>query len=332
MKNLALAGIVLTQFALGMAIPGAAAQSLPPPHFHHLMLNSTDPDAAIAFYIKEFPSTSRTDWEGMPALASPSHVMIVFHKVDKAPLADPNITAYWHFGWNAADSRKSLETFRAQNLLVAFYTDDQGNFVGISSDTYPYPPGVPGRTKAQLAEAAAQGLKPSTVSGNGYIYGPDGAIVEFTGNAPERFDHVHMWQDDPICAQLWYETHLEAKPRRGAAPATPVTEENCKVARGVEPSWPSLSKEGTYRFPTGGVSFDDVAMNWYMNQTDKPLAPTEGHLMDHVSLSVSDLDAWTAKLKSEGVTFLRARYQIGDTRAVMIEGPSREAIELIEMK
>src|ERR1700722_17311180 len=108
MKNLALAGIVLTQFALGMAIPGAAAQSLPPPHFHHLMLNSTDPDAAIAFYIKEFPSTSRTDWEGMPAMASPSHVMIVFHKVDKAPLADPNVTAYWHFGWNAADSRKSL--------------------------------------------------------------------------------------------------------------------------------------------------------------------------------------------------------------------------------
>jgi catechol 2,3-dioxygenase-like lactoylglutathione lyase family enzyme len=332
MKKHVLAGIVLTQFALAMAVTGATAQSLTPPHFHHLTLNATDPDAAIAFYIKEFPSTSRTDWEGMPALASPSHVMIVFRKVDKAPGADPNITAYWHFGWNVADSRKSLETFRAQNLLVPFYTDDQGNFVGISSDTYPYPPGVPGRTKAQLADAAAQALKPSGVSGNGYIHGPDGAIVEFTGNAPERFDHVHMWQDDPICAQLWYEIHLEAKPRRGPAPATPVTEGNCKVARGADQSWPSLSKEGTYRFPTGGVSFDDVAMNWYMNQTDKPLAPTEGHLMDHVSLSVSDLDAWTAKLKSEGVTFLRPRYQIGDTSAVMIEGPSREAIELVEVK
>ncbi|HWY61399.1 MAG TPA: VOC family protein [Rhizomicrobium sp.] len=329
MKKSAIFAIAMTLATSDRAV---AQPVLPPPHFHHLVLNSTDPDAAIAFYIKEFPSTSQVMWEGMKALASPTHVMIVFNKVARPPDADPNGTAYWHFGWNVANSRASLETFRDQNLLVPFYTDDQGNFVGISSDTYPYPPGVPGRTKAQLADAVTQGLKPSGVSGNGYIHGPDGAIIEFTGNAAERFDHVHMWQDDPLCAQLWYQTHLEAAPRRGPAPATPVTEANCKVARGAEPSWPSLNKEGTYRFPTGGVSFDDVAMNWYMNQTEKPLAPTRGHLMDHVSLSVGDLDAWIAKLKSEGVTFLRQRYTIGDTSAVMIEGPSHEAIELIEVK
>jgi catechol 2,3-dioxygenase-like lactoylglutathione lyase family enzyme len=321
----------------GAAAQPAPAPSLAPPHFHHLVLNSTDPDAAIAFYVKEFPSTSKTIWEGMPALASPTHVLIVFNKVARAPDANPEVTAYWHFGWNVTDSRKSLETFRAQNLLVPFYTDDQGDFVGISSDTYPYPPGVPGRTKAQIADAVAQGLKPSGVAGNGYIHGPDGAIIEFTGNAPaERVDHIHMWEDNPLCAQLWYQTHLEAKPRRGPQPATPVTEDNCKVARGPDRSWPSLDKEGTYRFPTGGVVFDDVAMNWYMNQTDdplgKPLLPTQGRLMDHVSLSVDDLDAWAAKLKAEGVTFLRQPYAVGDTRAFMIEGPSREAIELVEIK
>jgi catechol 2,3-dioxygenase-like lactoylglutathione lyase family enzyme len=314
-----------------LPLSGAVGQTaLPPPQFHHLALNSTDPDAAIAFYQKEFPSTARTGWEGMPALISPTHAMIVFQKVAAPPLADPDNTAYWHFGWTVADSRKSLEVFRAQNLLVPFYTDGEGDYVGISSDTYPYPPGVPGRTSAQIAEAKVQQLEPSRVSGNGYIFGPDLAIVEFTGNAPERFDHVHMWQDDPLCAQLWYVSHLEAVPRRGPAPSAPVTEENCKTARGADPSWPSLDRKGTYRFPTGGVRFDDVAMNWYMNQTDRPLAPTLGHLMDHVSLSVSDLDAWIAKLKREGVVFLRQPYRIGATRAVMIEGPSREAIELIE--
>jgi len=324
---------LLAGLLAALSCANAAAQTaLPAPHFHHLALNSTDPDAAIAFYVKEFPSTSRTTWEGMPALASPTHMMIVFNKVASPPPADPDGTAYWHFGWNVADSRVSLETFRAQNLLVPFYTDDQGDFVGISSDTYPYPPGVPGRTKAQIAEAVAQGLKPRGVSGNGYIFAPDHAIVEFTGNAPERFDHVHMWQDDPLCAQLWYQTHLEATPRRGPAPATPITQENCKVARIPDPSWPSLDRQGTYRAPTGGVSFDDVAMNWYPNQTGAPLAPTTGHLMDHVSLSVADLDAWAAKLKSENVTFLRQPYRIGDTRALMIEGPSREAIELVEIK
>lgn len=327
-QKIALAAVLVSLLCAGAQ---AQTQALPPPHFHHLALNSTDPQAAVAFYQKQFPSTARTAWEGMPALASPSHVLIVFQKVARAPDADPMATAYWHFGWAVTDSRHSLEVFRGENLLVPFYTDDAGDFVGISSDTFPYPPGVPGRTKAQIADAIAQGLKPTGVGGNGYINGPDGAVVEFTGNAPaERFDHIHMWQDDPLCAQLWYQTHLEAKPRRG--PALTMTDADCKVARGADRSWPSLVKEGTYRTPTGGVSFDDVAMNWYMNQGDAPLKPTQGRLMDHVSLSVSDLDDWVAKLKSEGVTFLKPPYRIGGTRAVMIEGPSREAIELIEEK
>lgn len=312
----------------------AEVAPLAAPKFHHLKLNSVDPDAAIAFYLKEFPSTSKAVWEGMPALASPNNVLIVFKKITSAPDSDPNVTAYWHFGWSVTNSRKSLTIFRAQNLLAPFYTDDQGNFVGISSDTYPYPPGVPGRTRAQVAEAKAQNLQPTHVAGNGYILGPDRAIIEFTGNAPaERFDHVHIWQDDPVCAQIWYEKHLNASPRRRNVDATPPPPEaNCKLARGPEPSWPSLTKQGTFRSPAGGVSFGDVAMNWYPNQGDQPLASSRGHLIDHVGLSVPDLDAWIDKLKSEGVTFLRQPYKIRDIRAVMIEGPSHEAIELIEVK
>jgi hypothetical protein len=32
---------------------------LPTPGFHHLHLNSIDPDAAIAFYTRQFPSTTK---------------------------------------------------------------------------------------------------------------------------------------------------------------------------------------------------------------------------------------------------------------------------------
>ena len=67
-------------------------------------------------------------------------------------------------------------------------------------------------------------------------------------------------------------------------------------------------------------------------QGDQPLVSTRGHVSDHVALSVTDLDAWIAKLRSEGVTFLEEPYALGDTRAVMIEGPSREALELVEVK
>ena len=37
------------------------------------------------------------------------------------------------------------------------------------------------------------------------------------------------------------------------------------------------------------------------------------------------------KLRAGGVTFLQQPYAVGEHRAVMIEGPSREAIELVEV-
>ena len=39
-----------------------------------------------------------------------------------------------------------------------------------------------------------------------------------------------------------------------------------------------------------------------------------------------------AKLRAEGVTFLEPPYALGGHRAVLIEGPSREAIELVEIR
>ncbi len=75
-----------------------------------------------------------------------------------------------------------------------------------------------------------------------------------------------------------------------------------------------------------------MSLFWYMNQSGAPAVSTRGHLMDHIALSVADLDAWIAKLRAEKVTFLEQPYTIGGLRAVMIEGPSKEAIELIEVK
>ena len=72
-------------------------------------------------------------------------------------------------------------------------------------------------------------------------------------------------------------------------------------------------------------------LTWYPNQGEKPLVSPRGQLQDHIGLSVADLDAWIDKLRGEGVTILGGAYRLGDTRAVMIEGPSREAIALVEV-
>ena len=48
------------------------------PGFHHLHLNSIDPDRAIDFYTRQFPSTSKGSWGGIPALKSPDDVLVLF--------------------------------------------------------------------------------------------------------------------------------------------------------------------------------------------------------------------------------------------------------------
>ncbi|MGZ8230703.1 MAG: VOC family protein [Burkholderiales bacterium] len=86
-----------------------------------------------------------------------------------------------------------------------------------------------------------------------------------------------------------------------------------------------------YRSPRAAVMFGDVALMWYPKQDERTLASTRGHLVDHIGLGVTHLDAWVSKLRSEDERILEGPYALGDTRAVMIEGPSREALELVEL-
>ena len=303
------------------------------PRFHHLHLNSVDPDAAIDFYRRLFPTSVTTRWAGRPALGAPNDVLVVFDRVAAPPPTTPQ-TAIWHFGWHVPDTRRALEAYQGQAAaaLLPLYTGDGGSVL-ISSETWPGTGGVLGRTKAQITEAKASGVQPTRSGGFGYMRGPDDALVEYAGNHPaERFNHVHFFHEDPFCAQLWYQRHLDATVPAGRAPREPVTETTCPVPRGADRTFPALDRDGMFRTPVAAVAFGDVAFPSYMRQGDQALVSTRGHLYDHIGLGVDDLDAWVAKLRGDGVTFLEEPYRLDDTRAVMIEGPSREAIELVEVR
>ena len=325
MKRLILAAV------LGVMLASwGQTQNLPTPGFHHLHLNSTNPDAAIDFYTKQFPSTMKANLAGFPALKA-GKVYVLFTKVNAPAPTEPQ-TAIWHFGWHVTDVRENFTTYqqRKEVRLLPLYASEEGDSVFVSSDALPGTGGVLGLTKAQIAEAKAKGVKPAGGAGFAYLQGPDGAIIEYQGNMPaERFNHVHMYQEDPFCAELWYRKHLNAPP--DVAGRAPHTEADCKVARG-ERTWPALEMEGTIRVPRAGVTFDNVTLTWYARQGEHPLVGTRGHLADHIALRVGNLDAWIGKLRGEGIRFLKQPYQFGNTRAVMIEGPSREALELIESK
>ena len=92
------------------------------PGFHHLHLNSVDPEAAIAFYTRQFPTTAKATWGGLPALQSPNNVLILFTQVATPPPTAPQ-TAIWHFGWHVTDTRARRDEYQSRPdvTLVPLY-------------------------------------------------------------------------------------------------------------------------------------------------------------------------------------------------------------------
>jgi hypothetical protein len=261
----------------------------------------------------------------------------------------------WHFGWNTPDSRKYNETFRAMGLEIAQMWDAaDGKLVDMSSDTLP---GLP--TQEQILELRAKGTQPARQGGFGYLRGPDGAMVENAqAGDTERFNHVHMYHEHPRCAMEWYVKHLGARMPQAGAPGArsgragvegrggrggrgsdaagptagqPSTSADCKTTAYGPPTWPSFAKTGFVRDPSGGVNIDDISIlirPW----PGGGLVGTRGKLVDHWAVSTSNLDATVARLKGDGVKFLEDIKPWGSTRAAMIEGPDRIAIEIVEVK
>ncbi|MBI4888331.1 MAG: hypothetical protein HY824_14650 [Acidobacteria bacterium] len=305
-----------------------APPAVAPMHVHHVHLNSVNPKAAAAYYPRPFPaSASTTTFNGEEAVRT-GNLYLLFTPVGTPPpteLTGPQ-TAVWHFGWNTPDSRKYNERFRAMGLEIAQMWDAaDGTLVDMSSDTLP---GLP--TQEQILELRARGVKPTRQGGFGYLRGPDGALIENAqAGQVERFNHIHMYHEHPLCAMQWYARHLGARIPPGPGGAAPGGE--CKQPY-APPTWPSFAKfPGFVREPSGAVFFDDVSISirpW----PGGGLVGTRGHIVDHWALSVSDVTAEIARLRREGVTILEDIHAWRGMRAAMIEGPDRVAIELVEVK
>ena len=302
-----------------------------PMHFHHVHLNSVNPTAAAEYYPKPFAlSATKTTFNGYQAVKT-GNLYVLFTKVNTPPLTEltgPQ-SSVWHFGWNTPDSRKYSERFRAMGLEIARMWDAaDGKLVDMSSDTLP---GLP--TQEQILELRAKGTTPTRQGGFGYLRGPDGALVENAQSGQvERFNHVHMYHEHPLCAMQWYVTHLGAMLPQGRGTGAPdaAAGGNCRQLY-APPTWPSFAKTGFVREPSGAVFLDDISISirpW----PGGGLVSTRGHIVDHWALSASDLTATVSRLKQEGIKFLEEIHPWGSTRAAMIEGPDRIAIELVEVK
>jgi catechol 2,3-dioxygenase-like lactoylglutathione lyase family enzyme len=350
-RSLAALGATTVWLAILSAVPferssGQAVQrSSAPPELHHVGLNSVDPERAIAWYLKVWPSAKRTTFAGQPGVHG--DMMLLFNKVDRAPTgawrddlhrSDPQ-SAFWHIGANinTTDMKPRLAAVGVTHLPL--YTSPRDTQSVWRSGLSPYL----GTLTAKQFDTVTATAAPRD-GGFSYVVAPDGVLFEFTGGpgTRESFSHLHFFHEKPLCAANWYVEHLgmELPPTRSASGGeTPRPAWNpCDVAYG-EAGWPSLEQVGTIRTPSGGVRFANGSMSWYPRQCvgnrcgrEQPLSPSRGQALDHVAFAVDDFDGLLSRLRRAGVKVIEEPHAFGDTRAFMIEDPDGLAIEVVEKR
>jgi hypothetical protein len=73
---------------LSTLIASSLAAQKQMPELHHVGLNSVDPDRAIAWYLKVWPSAKRTSFANLPACRG--DMLVLFHQSrsrDRRPMA-----------------------------------------------------------------------------------------------------------------------------------------------------------------------------------------------------------------------------------------------------
>jgi catechol 2,3-dioxygenase-like lactoylglutathione lyase family enzyme len=127
-------------------------------------------------------------------------------------------------------------------------------------------------------QAAGYAIEPGADPGHGYILGPDGIRLEFSGDpalqTPVKITHVHLQPQDVPAMQAWYAKVL------GGAPGT------CA---------PGGAPDATDCVDVAGVSLA-------MSKSDTRLEPTAGRSLDHLGFEVKDLPAFLKRMEAEGVS------------------------------
>ncbi len=137
-----------------------------------------------------------------------------------------------------------------------------------------------------------------------YVDGPDHSLIELNTAAFHRFGHIHMFSADPVAAGEWYAKHF------GARIGNKVTQK--RMYRDVQIA------------PSSSIYLDNVNIIIYPVEYTghTTIESTRGHVVDHIAISVDNLDAAIAHLKAAGITVTNG----------FIEGPDKIAIELVELR
>jgi catechol 2,3-dioxygenase-like lactoylglutathione lyase family enzyme len=267
---------------------------LPEAHFHHLFLNTLDPAAASDFYTSKF-DCEKAKFAGVHDAVWAQKSWLLFNKVDSPPPWQLT-SAIWHFGWGAEDMKAAYK--KQLDMGTKFFT-----------------PLTPIRRISPEFYYA-------------YVDGPDHALIELNTARHHHFGHLHLLSEDPVSAGLWYMKYFGAK--RAGNPKT-------------EPSREPRFYEGIQVGPSMSLMMDNVNIILFPVQYSKQaypehwkgvseMTPTKGRVVDHVGISVDNLEQAVERLRKDGVKIAGDIKSAagGKVKYAYIEGPDKISIELVE--
>jgi catechol 2,3-dioxygenase-like lactoylglutathione lyase family enzyme len=263
--------------------------------FHHVHLNSVNPDAAIDFYAAHF-NAKRDRFRGQVPAVNAQGKWLLFNPVNRPP-AWPVISALYHIGWGAPDMKATYQTLVAE---------------GVRFET-------PLTDIAQVLDA------PAGRAFFAYVDGPDHALIEINGAKDDTFQHVHFLSADPVTTGQWYVRHFSAAATNPNPSREARTHNGLQIypfmgadLDGVRFYWyPKAFGQGSYPAAWKGRS---------------QFASPRGRVIDHIAFSVEGLDRALAQLERDGVKILHrpAPAMNGLMRSAFVAAPDGVELEIVE--
>jgi catechol 2,3-dioxygenase-like lactoylglutathione lyase family enzyme len=269
------------------------AQTVPDAHFHHLHLNSTDPKAAIEFYATKFDA-EKASFQGLMDAVWTQKSWILIQEVAAAPPSEV-VSTIWHFGWGAEDMKATYQKQLDSGIRFATPLTDISDIGG-------------GTQMGRFFYA--------------YVQGPDNSLIELNTANHHHFGHIHLLSQHPVATGEWYAKHFGVKPRSAA---------EARMYRGVQiaPSSSFMMDDVNFIIYPAEYAHNSKMPGW---EDRKTFEPTKGRVVDHIGISVENLDDAISKLRKEGVTVTDEPRSIagGKVKFAFIEGPDKMRIEIIE--